>query len=750
MSEENKTSESTEETKVDAVVEEPATEVVEEVSAETPETAEEPVEEVKAEATEEEVEEKEAEEAPAEPIEAKEEAKEAPAKKKAAKAKKETAKTNEPGDFDWDAFETKGFGEGYSQKEKEDLSKVYEETLTTIEEKKVVNGTVVSINDRDVVLNIGFKSDGLVSASEFRDTPDLKVGDQVEVYIEEQENSYGQLVLSRRKAKIVRAWEIVQDALDNDKVLEGMVKRRTKGGLIVDVYGIESFLPGSQIDVKPIRDFDVFVGKKMEVKVVKINNANDNVVVSHKVLIEKDLEKQKAQILENLDKGQVLEGVIKNMTNFGVFIDLGGVDGLLHITDISWGRINDPSDVLSLDEKVNVVVLDFDDDKKRISLGMKQLTEHPWDKLDAGIEVGSKVKGKIVNVADYGAFLELLPGVEGLIHVSEMSWSQHLRNPQDFMNVGDELEASVLTLDRDERKMSLGIKQLTEDPWNKQDVLTKYAVGTNHSGIVRNLTNFGLFIELEEGIDGLVHVSDLSWTKKIKHPSEFVKVGEELDVQVLELDIDNRRLALGHKQLEENPWDAFESVFTPGSTHKCTVISKNDKGATLELPYGLEGIATNKHLLKEDGSQVQAGETIEFMVVEFSKNDKRIVLSHTNTHTAPTEKPAPKKKSSGRGSGVSKVNKDVEVSTLGDLDALSALKAEMEDNTKKANEKKAKTAKKVTEAKAEEAEVAEEAKEVEAEEKPKAKKAPAKKKAAPKKKKEEAAEEAPKADGEEA
>ncbi len=602
-------------------------------------------------------------------------------------------------DFDWDAFDKKGFGEGYSAKEKEDLAKIYEETLTTVEEKKVVHGTVVSMSDRDVVLNIGFKSDGLVSASEFRDTPDLKVGDQVEVYIEEQENSQGQLVLSRRKAKIVRAWELIQSALDDDNVIEGMVKRRTKGGLIVDVYGIESFLPGSQIDVKPIRDFDVFVGKKMEVKVVKINYSNDNVVVSHKVLIEKDLEKQKAQILENLEKGQVLEGVIKNMTNFGVFIDLGGVDGLLHITDISWGRINDPAEVLNLDEKVNVVVLDFDDDKKRISLGMKQLTEHPWDQLDAAIEVGSKVKGNIVNVADYGAFLELLPGVEGLIHVSEMSWSQHLRNPQDFISVGDSLEAVVLTLDREERKMSLGIKQLTEDPWTKQDVLTKYGVGTNHSGIVRNLTNFGLFIELEEGIDGLVHVSDLSWTKKIKHPSEFVKVGEELEVQVLELDIDNRRLALGHKQLEENPWDTFESVFSVGSMHKCSVISKNDKGATLELPYGLEGVTTNRHLKKEDGSMVGVGENLDFVVIEFSKDDKRIVLSHTNTHTKPADRPAaPKKKSSGGSkSAVNKLNKESEVSTLGDLDALSALKSQMEDNTKKANEKRA-AAKKAEEA----------------------------------------------------
>lgn len=594
-------------------------------------------------------------------------------------------------EFDWDAFDKKGFGEGYSAAEKEELANIYENTLNTIEEKKVLQGTVVSMSDRDVVLNIGFKSDGLVSASEFRDTPDLKVGDQVEVYIEEQENSQGQLVLSRRKAKIVRAWELIQSAFDNDSVIEGMVKRRTKGGLIVDVYGVESFLPGSQIDVKPIRDFDVFVGKKMEVKVVKINYANDNVVVSHKILIEKDLEEQKAMILENLEKGQVLEGVIKNMTNFGVFIDLGGVDGLLHITDISWGRINDPSEVLKLDEKVNVVVLDFGDDKKRISLGMKQLTEHPWNQLDAAIEVGSKVKGTIVNVADYGAFLELLPGVEGLIHVSEMSWSQHMRNPQDFISIGDELEAAVLTLDREQRKMSLGIKQLTEDPWTKQDVLTQYAVGTNHSGIVRNLTNFGLFVELEEGIDGLVHVSDLSWTKKIKHPSEFVKVGEELEIQVLELDIENKKLALGHKQLEENPWDTFQTVFELGSVHKSTVINKNDKAATLELPYGLEGVSTNRHLKKEDGSVAEVGETLDFVVIEFSKNDKRIVLSHTNTYTKPAEQPksAKKKQGSSKKSAIDKINQEAEASTLGDLDALSELKTQMEDNTKKANQKRA-------------------------------------------------------------
>ncbi len=587
---------------------------------------------------------------------------------------------NQSQEYVWDD-ESKGFGEDYSRAEREKLEKMYDETLTQITEKEVVKGIVVGISDRDVILNIGFKSDGLISATEFRDQPDLKVGDEVEVFIEKQEDTNGQLILSRRKAKIVKAWENIQFAEDNDEIIEGFVKRRTKGGLIVDIHGIEAFLPGSQIDVKPIRDFDIFVGKKMEVKVVKINYTNDNVVVSHKVLIEKDLEKQKAEILENLEKGQVLEGVIKNMTNFGVFIDLGGVDGLLHITDISWGRINHPEEVLNLDEKVNVVVLDFDDEKKRISLGMKQLTPHPWDSLAENIEVGSKVKGKIVNVADYGAFLEIMPGVEGLIHVSEMSWSQHLRNPQDFIKIGDELEAVVLTLDREERKMSLGIKQLTEDPWTKQDVLTKYAVGTRHKGIVRNLTNFGLFIELEEGIDGLVHVSDLSWTKKIKHPSEFVKVGDELEVQVLELDVENRRLALGHKQLEENPWDTFESVFTKGSNHKCTVISKNDKGAVLELPYGIEGFTTAKNLVKEDGSVADVGETLEFMVLEFSKDDKRIVLSHTATFTEREERPSRKKKP--KKSTLSRINTGGEKDTLGDLEALSELKEKMEEENKK-------------------------------------------------------------------
>jgi len=589
-----------------------------------------------------------------------------------------------PGQFDFEAFDTKGFGEGYSKEKKAEMEQMYSGTVTTVDTGEVVQGAVVGINDRDVILNIGFKSDGLVPLAEFKDMPNLKIGDIVDLFIEERENTMGQLVLSRRKAKLVKGWEYVQKALDKDEVIEGFVKRRTKGGLIVDVFGIEAFLPGSQIDVKPIRDFDIYVNKNIEVKVVKINYTNDNVVVSHKVLIEKDLEQQKAAILTNLEKGQVLEGVIKNMTNFGVFIDLGGVDGLLHITDISWGRINHPEEVLKLDQTVKVVVLDFDEDKKRISLGMKQLTPHPWDSLPADIQVGSKVKGKIVNVADYGAFLELQPGVEGLIHVSEMSWSQHLRNPQDFMKVSDEVEAVVLTLDRDERKMSLGIKQLTEDPWTRQDVLSKYAVGTKHKGIVRNLTNFGLFIELEEGIDGLVHVSDLSWTKKIKHPSEFVKVGETMDVQVLELDAANRRLALSHKHLEENPWDTFETVFTIGSVHKCTIISKNDKGAVLELPYGLEGFCAAKNLAKEDNSKAEVGDSLDFKVLEFSKDDRRIVLSHKAVWSAEEERPAANaagkggKKAPSKGASIQSINQQSEKSTLGDLEALSALKEKMQ------------------------------------------------------------------------
>jgi len=590
--------------------------------------------------------------------------------------------------FNWETFDRKGFGEGYTNSEREAMLNKYTGTVSTVNESEVVQGAVVGINDRDVILNIGFKSDGLVPLAEFKDMPNLKIGDIVDLFIEERENAMGQLILSRRKAKLLKGWEYVQKALDKDEIIEGFVKRRTKGGLIVDVFGIEAFLPGSQIDVKPIRDFDIYVNKSIEVKVVKINYTNDNVVVSHKVLIEKDLEQQKAVILTNLEKGQVLEGVIKNMTNFGVFIDLGGVDGLLHITDISWGRISHPEELLKLDQVVKVVVLDFDEDKRRISLGMKQLTPHPWNALAADIAIGSKVKGKIVNVADYGAFLELHPGVEGLIHVSEMSWSQHLRNPQDFIKVGDELNAVVLTIDRDERKMSLGIKQLTEDPWTRQDVLSKYAVGTKHKGIVRNLTNFGLFIELEEGIDGLVHVSDLSWTKKIKHPSEFTKVGDSLDVQVLELDAANRRLALSHKHLEENPWDTFETVFTLGSTHKCTVITKNDKGAVLELPYGIEGFCSTKNLVKEDNGKVEVGDSYDFKVLEFSKDDRRIVMSLKATWSSEEEKAAPaaeakKKTSAPKGKTVDKINQESEKSTLGDLEALSALKEKMNSSKSK-------------------------------------------------------------------
>jgi small subunit ribosomal protein S1 len=705
---------------------EPAAEVAEEVPVEE---ASEPAAELAEEAPVEEASEpaaEVAEEVPVEedPFEAIDEntiAKETPKKEK---------KVVEQEDFDWDAIDTKGFGEGYSKKEIEDLENLYDGTLNTITEGEVVKATVVSMSARDVILNIGFKSDGLVSASEFRDLPDMKAGDEVEVYIEEQENAQGQLVLSRRKAKIVSAWEHIKESEADDKVIESMVKRRTKGGLIVDIFGVEAFLPGSQIDVKPIRDFDIFVGKSMEVKVVKINYTNDNVVVSHKVLIEKDLEAQRTEILTNLEKGQVLEGVIKNMTTFGVFIDLGGVDGLLHITDISWGRINHPEDVLNLDETVKVVVLDFDEDKKRISLGMKQLTEHPWDSLPENIEIGSKIKGVIVNVADYGAFLEIQSGVEGLIHVSEMSWSQHLRNPSDFLEVGAKMEAVVLTIDREERKMSLGIKQLTEDPWTKADVVKKYAIGTEHKGVVRNLTNFGLFIELEEGIDGLVHVSDLSWTKKIKHPSEFVAVGEELAIQVLELDIENRRLALGHKQLEENPWDTFETVFEPGSVHKCTIINKNDKGATLELPYGIEGFCTTRNLVKKDEGKAEVGETLDFRVVEFSKGDKRILLSHTSTFK---EEEKPKKRAPKK----SNVKNQEATSSLGDFEALSNLKDQMDDAPAKKAPAKAKPAAakaKKEEVAVEEAPIAEVVEEVveEKEEKKPAKKAAAKAKPAAK------------------
>lgn len=554
-----------------------------------------------------------------------------------------------------------GFGGDYSAEEKARMMAMYDTTLTSVTESKVVFAIIVGITEREVIVNIGHKSDGLIQISEFRDLPELKVGDKIEVYVEQQEDEAGQIVLSRKKAKAVRAWESIEDAFKNDTIIEGIIKRRTKGGLIADVFGIEAFLPGSQIDVKPIRDFDIYVDKKMELKVVKINYANDNIVVSHKILIEKDLEKQRAEILTNLERGQVLEGVVKNITNFGVFVDLGGVDGLLHITDISWGRISHPSEILGLDQKINIVVLDFDDEKKRISLGMKQLEAHPWDSLAAEITAGTIIEGRIVNVADYGAFLEIKPGVEGLIHVSEMSWSQHLRNPQEFIKVGDVVKATVLTIDRDDHKMSLGIKQLTTDPWTNPAVHDKYKIGAVHKGIVRNLTNYGLFLELEEGIDGLVHISDLSWTKKVKHPSEFIKIGEELEVKVLELDIEQRRLALGHKQLEENPWDTFETIFVPGTQHKATIISKNDKGANLELPYGVEGFAGNKHIVKENGERAEVGETLEFKVVEFSKEEQRIILSHPATYLKEEKKPVAKTEKGEKGEESSEKLSDNEV-----------------------------------------------------------------------------------------
>ncbi|WP_375561898.1 30S ribosomal protein S1 [Bernardetia sp. OM2101] len=599
------------------------------------------------------------------------------------------------GEINWEELESNktGFGAGYKDARQQELADLYEETLTEFSENELVTGTIVGVTDREAIVNIGHKSDGLVSLSEFRDLPELKAGDQVTVYVEKQEDANGQILLSRRKAMALQAWKKIEQSHQGDEVIEGIIKRRTKGGLIADIFGIEAFLPGSQIDVKPIRDFDIYVDKKMELKVVKINYANDNVVVSHKILIEKDLEKQRLQILDNLERGQVLEGVVKNITNFGAFVDLGGVDGLLHITDISWGRISHPNEVLELDQKLNVVVLDFDDDKKRISLGMKQLQEHPWDSLEAGLEVGTKVNGRIVNVADYGAFLEIKPGVEGLIHVSEMSWSQHLRNPQEFLSINDTVDAVILTIDREERKMSLGIKQLTEDPWTKEEVKTKYASGQRHTGTVRNLTNYGLFLELEEGIDGLVHISDLSWTRKFKHPSEFIKVNEKLEVQVLELDTEQRRLALSHKHMEENPWDTFETIFTPNSVHKGTLVNKNDKGANIELPYGVQGFASTKHLtLEETGKTAEVGNNIDFKVVEFSKDEQRIILSHVATYRSGKEETAAPAKKAKTPKGEAnqettskskdmKKSKDLETtSSLGENSALSQLKDDMKSD----------------------------------------------------------------------
>ena len=618
-------------------------------------------------------------------------------------------------DFDWDAYAK---GDVMTSEAKAELTAKYDNTLNQVKDKEVVMGTIISMNKREVVVNIGFKSDGIIPMSEFRYNPDLKIGDQVEVFIENQEDKKGQLLLSHKAARTSRSWDRVNEALETEEIVKGFVKCRTKGGMIVDIFGIEAFLPGSQIDVKPIRDYDVFVNKTMEFKVVKINQEFKNVVVSHKALIEAELELQKKEIIGKLEKGQVLEGIVKNITSYGVFIDLGGVDGLIHITDLSWGRVNHPEEIVTLDQKINVVILDFDDEKKRIALGLKQLTPHPWDALDTNLKVGDKVKGKVVVMADYGAFIEVIPGVEGLIHVSEMSWSQHLRSAQDFLKVGNEVEAVILTLDRDERKMSLGIKQLKSDPWENIDA--KYAVNSKHTAKVRNFTNFGVFVEIEEGIDGLIHISDLSWTKKIKHPSEFTQIGSEIEVVVLEIDKDNRRLSLGHKQLEENPWDVFETIFTPDSIHEGTIIEMLDKGAVVALPYGVEGFATPKHLVKEDGTTAKMDEKLNFKVIEFNKDSKRIILSHSRIHedAAKTAAPAvdsaseaaPKKAT--KKAAVKEEAPAMEKTTLGDIQSLSDLKDQMvakatkkmieKEEAKNAEEKPAKKATKKVAAKDEE------------------------------------------------
>ncbi len=592
-------------------------------------------------------------------------------------------------EFDWEKFTADE--DEYSAERRAEYEAMYDETLSTVSVNEVVQGKVISMSKREVVINIGYKSEGVVSLNEFRYNPDLKIGDEVEVYVESQEDKKGQLVLSHKKARALRSWERVNAALENDEIITGYIKCRTKGGMIVDVFGIEAFLPGSQIDVKPIRDYDVFVDKTMEFKVVKINHEFKNVVVSHKALIEAELEQQKKEIIAKLEKGQVLEGTVKNITSYGVFIDLGGVDGLIHITDLSWGRVNHPEEIVELDQKLNVVILDFDDDKKRIALGLKQLTPHPWDSLDPELKIGDRVKGKVVVMADYGAFVEIAPGVEGLIHVSEMSWSQHLRSAQEFLKVGDEIEAQILTLDREERKMSLGIKQLKEDPWEKID--EKYSVGSKHTARVRNFTNFGVFVEIEEGVDGLIHISDLSWTKKVKHPAEFTSIDADIEVVVLEIDKENRRLSLGHKQLEENPWDVFETVFTVDSIHEGTIVEVFDKGALVALPYGVEGFVTPKHLVKKDGSSAKIDEKLSFKVIEFSKSAKRIILSHSRIFEdeergkTRTDKQVQKDETKKT---ARKPKSGIEKTTLGDISNLAALKSEMEEKENKAAEKKKK------------------------------------------------------------
>jgi len=587
-------------------------------------------------------------------------------------------------DFDWSSDAKKH--DSYKAEDRARMEAMYEKTMSQIGDHEVIEGTVVAKTSREVVVNIGFKSDGVIPISEFRHNPDLKVGDKIEVYVENQEGINGQLILSHKKARLLKSWDRVNEAYDSQEIVRGFVKSRTKGGLIVDVFGIEAFLPGSQIDVKPIRDYDVFVNSTMEFKVVKINQEYKNVVVSHKALIEDEIEQQKSEIISKLEKGQVLEGVVKNITNYGVFIDLGGVDGLIHITDLSWGRINDPKEIVQLDQQIKVVILDFDDSKKRIALGLKQLTPHPWDALDPNLKVGDVVKGKVVVLADYGAFIEIAPGVEGLIHVSEMSWSQHLRTAQDFLKIGDEVEAKVLTLDREERKMSLGMKQLVPDPW--ENIQERYPKGSKHTATVRNFTNFGIFVELEEGVDGMIHISDLSWSKKIKHPAEFTKIGDKIDVVVLDVDQEIRRLSLGHKQLEENPWDVFESIFTVGSIQQGTIISTSDKGVIVSLPYGVEGFCPNRHLKKEDGTTAKVDETLDFKVIEFSKENKKIILSHSRiwedkqnaaaeVETAEKEKAAKNTKRA-----VKQINDNVERTTLGDLDVLATLKENLEKEEK--------------------------------------------------------------------
>ena len=600
-------------------------------------------------------------------------------------------------DFDWNAFEN---GVTESAQSKEELEKAYDKTLGSVNENDVVEGTVIAINKREVVVNIGFKSDGVVSTNEFKYNPELKIGDEVEVYIESQEDKNGQLILSHKKARASRSWDRVNAALENNEVIKGYIKCRTKGGMIVDVFGIEAFLPGSQIDVKPIRDYDIFVDKTMEFKVVKINPEFKNVVVSHKALIEEELEQQKKEIISRLEKGQVLEGVVKNITSYGVFVDLGGVDGLIHITDLSWGRIQHPDEVVKLDDKINVVILDFDDDKKRIALGLKQLTPHPWDAMDDTLKVGDIVKGKVVVIADYGAFVEVAPGVEGLIHVSEMSWTQHLHSAQDFMKVGDDVEAVILTLDKEDRKMSLGVKQLKPDPW--ENIEEKYPVGSTHTATVRNFTNFGAFVEIEEGVEGLIHISDLSWTKKIKHPSEVTEIGAPIEVQVLEIDKENRRLSLGHKQLEENPWDVFETIFTAGSVHEGTVLEFVDKGAVISLPYGVEGFATPKHLVKEDGSQAQVDDKLEFKVIEFNKDAKRIIVSHSRIHEdaqgGDESRRGGKRQGKKESQPSAMVTPVMEKTTLGDIEELAALKEKLDNQKVAAFKKEAKAKAKKEEA----------------------------------------------------